>query len=91
MSINLFDLSGKIALITGATHGLGMAMAKGIGNAGAKIIVTGNSSQEKLDKAVSLYKEAGLDAHGYLFNVTDEKAVIEAIAKMEKEVGAIDI
>lgn len=91
MSINLFDLSGKVALITGATHGLGMAMATGIGNAGAKIIVTGNSSQEKLDKAVLLYKEAGLDAHGYLFNVTDEKAVIEAIAKMEKEVGAIDI
>ena len=91
MSINLFDLTGKVALITGATHGLGMAMATGIGNAGAKIIVTGNSSQEKLDKAVSSYKKAGLEVYGYLFNVTDEKAVINAIEKMEQEVGAIDI
>lgn len=91
MSINLFDLSGKVALITGGTHGLGMAMAKGIGNAGAKIVVNGNSSQEKLDKAVAEYKAAGIDAYGYLFNVTDEVAVKENIAKIEAEVGAIDI
>lgn len=91
MSINLFDLTGKVALITGSTHGLGMAMAKGIGNAGAKIIVNGNSSQEKLDKAVKEYKEAGIDAYGYLFNVTDEHAVIENIKKIEKEVGFIDV
>ncbi|QOD62323.1 gluconate 5-dehydrogenase [Polaribacter haliotis] len=91
MSINLFDLSGKVALITGGTHGLGMAMAKGIGNAGAKIVVNGNSSQEKLDKAVKEYKAAGIDAYGYLFNVTDEVAVKENIVKIEAEVGAIDI
>ena len=91
MSINLFDLSGKIALITGATHGLGMAMAKGIGNAGAKIVVNGNSSQEKLDKAVAQYKSEGIDAYGYLFDVTDENAVKENIAKIEAEVGVIDI
>ena len=91
MSINLFDLSGKVALITGATHGLGMAMAKGIGNAGAKIVVNGNSSQEKLDKAVAEYKAAGIDAYGYLFNVTDENAVKESVAKIEAEVGNIDI
>ncbi|PQJ81253.1 gluconate 5-dehydrogenase [Polaribacter glomeratus] len=91
MSINLFDLTGKVALITGATHGLGMAMATGIGNAGAKIVVNGNSSQEKLDEAVQKYRAAGIDAYGYLFNVTDENAVKENIAKIEKEVGAIDI
>lgn len=91
MSINLFNLSGKVALITGATHGLGMAMATGIGKAGAKIIVNGNSSQEKLDTAVAAYKAAGIDAYGYLFNVTDEKAVIENIAKIEAEIGVIDI
>lgn len=91
MSINLFDLTGKVALVTGSTHGLGMAMAKGIGNAGAKIVVNGNSSQEKLDAAVKEYKAAGIDAYGYLFNVTDEKAVIAAVEKIEKEVGAIDI
>ena len=51
MSVSLFDIKGKTALITGATHGLGMAMAKGLGLAGATIIVNGNSSQEKIDKA----------------------------------------
>lgn len=91
MSINLFNLTGKIALITGATHGLGMAMAKGIGNAGAKIVVNGNSSQEKLDKAVKEYKDAGIEAYGYLFDVTNETAVKENIAKIETEVGNIDI
>ncbi|MCL4124196.1 UNVERIFIED_CONTAM: hypothetical protein GTU68_008767 [Idotea baltica] len=91
MSINLFDVSGKIALVTGSTHGLGMAMAKGIGNAGAKIIVNGSSSQEKLDNAIIEYKKEGIDAYGYLFDVTDEKAVMAAVAKIEAEVGPIDI
>lgn len=91
MSINLFDLSGKIALITGATHGLGMAMATGLGKAGAKIIVNGNSSQEKLDIAINKYKSLGIEAYGYLFDVTDENAVKENITKIETEVGHIDI
>ncbi|GAA4934002.1 gluconate 5-dehydrogenase [Algibacter agarivorans] len=91
MSIKLFDLTGKVALITGSTHGLGMAMAKGIGNAGAKIIVNGNSSQEKLDNAVKAYKKEGIDAYGYLFNVADEHAVKTNIAKIEQEIGPIDI
>lgn len=91
MSINLFDLSGKVALITGATHGLGMAMATGLGNAGATIVVTGNSSQTKLDAAVEIYKKAGLKVFGYLFDVTDEEAVKTNIKAIETEVGAIDI
>ncbi|RPD95999.1 gluconate 5-dehydrogenase [Aureibaculum marinum] len=91
MSINLFDLKGKIALVTGATHGLGMAMAKGIGNAGAKIVVNGNSSQEKLDNAIEEYKKEGIEVYGSLFDVTNEKEVIKAIANIEKEVGTIDI
>ncbi|PQV50637.1 gluconate 5-dehydrogenase [Jejuia pallidilutea] len=90
MSINLFDLKGKTALITGAVHGLGMAMAKGIGHAGATIVVN-NYSEDKLNDAVEEYKSEGLNAHGYVFDVTDEKAVNEAIAKIEKEVGPIDI
>jgi len=53
MSTTLFDLSNKVALITGATHGLGMAMATGLGKAGAKIVINGRSSQQKLDEAVS--------------------------------------
>ena len=86
-----FSLEGKIALVTGATHGLGMAMANGLGAAGARLIINGNSSQEKIDKAVAAYKEAGLDASGYRFNVTDEDEVEAAIARIESEVGPIDI
>lgn len=91
MSINLFDLSGKVALITGGTHGLGQAMAIGIGKAGATLVINGASSQTKLDKAVEEYKALGLKAHGYLFDVTNEEKVIENIAKIEKEVGNIDV
>ena len=91
MSINLFDLSGKVALISGATHGLGMAMAIGLGNAGATLVINGASSQEKLDNAVLEYKSLGLKAHGYLFDVTNELLVIENIAKIEQEIGNIDI
>ena len=90
MSINLFDLTGKVALVTGAVHGLGMAMAKGLGNAGATIVVN-NHSKDSLEAAVAEYKACGLKAYGYVFDVTDEKAVEVAIAKIEKEVGAIDI
>ncbi|WP_396600598.1 gluconate 5-dehydrogenase [Algibacter sp. R77976] len=90
MSNNLFDLTGKVALITGAVHGLGMAMAKGLGNAGATIVVN-NNSEDMLHEAVAEYKALGLKAFGYVFDVTDEKAVIENIAKIEKEVGVIDI
>lgn len=90
MSINLFDLTGKIALVTGAVHGLGMAMAKGLGNAGATIVVNNNSA-DALDAAVEEYRACGLKAFGYVFDVTDDKAVAESIDKIEKEVGPIDI
>lgn len=89
--MKLFDLKGKIALISGSTHGLGMAMAKGLGLAGATIIVNGNSSQEKIDKAVKYYEAEGIKAFGYKFNVANENEVIEAITKIESEVGNIDI
>jgi gluconate 5-dehydrogenase len=91
MSTSLFDISGKNALVTGSTHGLGMAMARGLGLAGATIIVNGNSSQAKIDEAVNQYKKEGIHAVGYKFNVADETQVIAAIAKIEEEVGQIDI
>lgn len=90
MSINLFDLTGKTALVTGGVHGLGMAMAKGLGHAGAKIVIN-DLSQEAIDKAVAEYQSVGIEAYGYVFNVTDEKAVIAAINKIEDEVAPIDI
>jgi len=89
--MKLFDLSGKVALVTGATHGLGMAMATGLGKAGATLVVNGHSSQEKLDEALAAYRAHGLTAHGYLFDVTDEAAVEAAVATIESEVGPIDI
>jgi gluconate 5-dehydrogenase len=91
MSINLFDLTGKIALVTGGVHGLGMAMAKGLGHAGAKIVINDRSSRETVDNAVAEYKSVGIEAYGYVFDVTDEAAVIENINKIETEVGPIDI
>ncbi|MBJ2176037.1 gluconate 5-dehydrogenase [Aureibaculum sp. A20] len=90
MSINLFDLTGKVALVTGAVHGLGMAMAKGLGSAGATIVVN-NHSKDSLENAVAEYKSCGFNAYGYVFDVTDEKAVMEAVSKIEAEVGPIDI
>lgn len=88
---DLFNLKGRVALVTGSTHGLGMAMAKGLGSAGATIIVNGNSSQDKIDEAVDEYKAEGIHALGYKFNVADEDDVISNIQKIESEVGAIDI
>lgn len=90
MSLSLFDLTGKRALVTGATHGLGMSMAVGLANAGAQIIIN-DISQEKLDQAINDYKAIGIDAKGYLFDVTDEAAVIANVDKIEAEVGPIDI
>ncbi|WP_299604055.1 gluconate 5-dehydrogenase [uncultured Aquimarina sp.] len=91
MSLSLFDIKGKNALITGATHGLGMAMAKGLGLAGATIIVNGNSSQEKIDNAVTTYTNLGIKAKGYKFDVTNENEVQDSITKIESEIGPIHI
>jgi len=90
MSLSLFDLTGKRALVTGATHGLGMSMAAGLANAGAQLIIN-DISQEKLDQAIEEYKKMGIDAKGYLFDVTDEAAVIANVTQIEEEVGPIDI
>ncbi|MEO9513488.1 MAG: gluconate 5-dehydrogenase [Flavobacteriaceae bacterium] len=91
MGTELFNLSGKIALVTGSTHGLGMAMAKGLGLAGATIIVNGNSSQQKIDDALKYYEGEGIKAFGYKFNVTNEEEVKNAIGAIQSEVGTIDI
>ena len=89
--MTLFDLSGKVALVTGATHGLGMAMAAGLGKAGATLVINGHSSQDKLDKALDEYRSDGIDAHGYLFDVTNEAEVTEAVDRIESDVRPIDI
>jgi len=90
MSHSLFDLTGKIALVTGATHGLGMAIATGMAEAGARIIVN-DILPEKLENAMREYSEKGVDVKGYLFDVTDEKAVNEYLDRIGKEAGPVDI
>jgi len=90
MSLELFNLKGKIALITGGTHGLGMAMASGLGAAGATLVINGHT-KSKMDEAVKNYEKAGYKVKGYLFDVSNEEEVISSIAKIEKEVGSIDI
>lgn len=87
---NLFNLTGKRALITGATHGLGMAMSKGLASAGAELIINGHSP-DKMAMALNEYKNLGIQAHGYLFDVTREGEVNDNIARIEKEHGPIDI
>jgi gluconate 5-dehydrogenase len=88
--MNIYDLKGKRALITGGTHGLGMAMAKGLGMAGAELIIN-DLDTSKIDSALSEYNQAGLKAYGYQFDVTNDDAVSKAIDKIEAEVGSIDI
>ena len=91
MALDPFRLDGKRALVTGATHGLGMAMARGLGRAGATVVVNGHSSQSKVDRAVESYRADGIEAHGYLFDVTQPDAVADAVARIEDEVGPVDI
>lgn len=91
MMINdLFDLTGKVALITGGTHGIGMAIATSLGKAGAKIVVN-DLSEEKLANAKAEYKKIGLDVYTLIFDVTNEIAVDKGISEIEKNVGPVDI
>jgi gluconate 5-dehydrogenase len=86
----IFDLTGKRALVTGATHGLGMAMAKGLAMAGARLLINGHSP-EKMEQCLIQYAAMGYQAKGYLFDVTNEDQVKQAVEKIEDEQGAIDI
>jgi gluconate 5-dehydrogenase len=79
----LFDLTGKVALITGGTHGIGMAIGKVLGQAGAKICVN-DISDEKLESCKAEYAEVGVDVYTLKFNVTDEADVDRGISLIEK-------
>lgn len=86
-----FSLEGKVALVTGGAYGIGFAIAKAFHEAGAKIIIYNTSRQSTLDLGAKNYREAGIDAKGYLCDVTDEKGVKEMIADIEKNYGGVDI
>ncbi len=85
-----FTLEGKVALVTGASYGIGFAIASALAGAGATIVFN-DLKQEFVDKGLKAYQEAGIEAKGYICDVTDEKAVNAMVAQIEKEVGTIDI
>ena len=85
-----FSLKGKVALVTGASYGIGFAIAKAFSAAGATIVFN-DIRQELVDKGLASYKEAGIEAHGYACDVTDEAAVQSFVKQVEEEVGVIDI
>lgn len=86
----LFDIEGKIALITGSGRGLGLCYAKGYLKAGATVILN-DVVQKDLDETVAQLRSEGYNAYGYCFDVSDEEAVKTAVDRMEQEVGPIDI
>ncbi len=85
-----FSLEGRVALVTGAAYGIGLAIAKAFAEAGAKIVFN-CSRQETVDRGMEAYRRLGIDARGYLCDVTDEEAVRNMVADIEKTVGTIDI
>ncbi len=86
----MFSLEGKVALVTGAAYGIGFAMAEALYNAGAKIAFNCRSLHH-MDQALADYKAKGIDAHGYICDVTNEEQVKQMVADIEKELGVIDI
>lgn len=87
---NIFDISGKVALITGSGQGIGYTLAKGLAGAGCTVVLN-DIIEERLNEAVDKLKSDGYNAHGVVFDITNEEQIIEAVAKVKKEVGEIDI
>ena len=85
-----FSLEGKVALITGGSHGIGMAIAKAYAAAGA-VICFNCSNEGSKERAIKEYIENGIDAHGYVCDVTVEENVQQLVKTIRAEVGGIDI
>ena len=88
--MKVFDLTGKVVLVTGASYGIGYAIAKGLASAGATIVFN-DINQELVDKGLAAYKADGINARGYVCDVTDEEAVQALVKTVKEEVGVIDI
>ena len=86
----LFDLTGKIALVTGGAHSIGLALGVGLAQAGATVCFCCSSEESRL-RGIASYREAGVDVHGYVADVTDETAISALVAQIREEVGVIDI
>lgn len=88
--MDCFNLNGKVALVTGAAHGIGFSMAAALAEAGARVAFN-SSNQASMQKGLEAYSELGINAKGFVCDVRDEKGVKEMVATIEKEWGAIDI
>ncbi len=88
--LDIFNLEGKIALITGSSRGLGMVFARGLGQAGARVVLNGRDNN-RLSQAVQILRGEGLDAYGASFDITNQRQIKEQIAKVEGEIGLVDI
>ena len=87
---NMFSLEGKNALVTGGAYGIGFAIAEALAGAGARIAFNCRS-QKNLDQALADYKAKGIDARGYICDVTDEEAVKQLVEQIHQDLGQIDI
>lgn len=85
-----FSLEGKVALVTGASYGIGFSIAKSYGEAGATVVFN-DITQDLVNKGIEAYAEHGIKAYGYVCDVTDEDGVVAMVKKIEEEVGIIDI
>jgi gluconate 5-dehydrogenase len=90
MSTKLFDLTGRLALVTGSSKGLGLAMARGLAEAGAEIVLNARNAAE-LEATRTRLAAAGLKVHALAFDVTDRNAVAEAVDRIERAIGPIAI
>lgn len=88
--LNTFQLTGKIALITGSSAGIGFALARALGEAGAHVVINGRNAQ-KVSAAAQTLKAEGLHVSASVFDVTDAHSVAEAVNNIESQMGAIDI
>ena len=90
-AMKLFSLEGKNAWITGASYGIGFNIAKAFHAAGIRNIIFNDINQDLVDRGLQSYKEAGIEAHGYVCDVTDEDQVQALVRRIHEEVGQIDI
>ncbi|WBY63523.1 MAG: 2-dehydro-3-deoxy-D-gluconate 5-dehydrogenase [Thermocaproicibacter melissae] len=88
--LDSFSLKGKVAFVTGACYGIGFAIASALAEAGAKIAFNGLNA-EHVARGIENYRKAGIDAHGYVCDVTDADAIEDLVKKINQEVGVIDI
>jgi len=88
--VQLFDLTGKTALITGSSQGIGLTLAGGLSDAGASVVLNGRDTS-KLSAAASLLSDSGAAVHELAFDVTDHAATLAAVSDFENNVGSIDI